>query len=149
MQLIIMQEKANGGFVFDRAYVESILARCADVPAEYSVFPDIESLMRGLAARGKVELAFAVIVEKSGRDVDAPALRLCKLEYPQLYYLLLLEECEQSSYLRFESIGIQSILLPPFSDLSLTREIATALPNVPQFNEFLIWIGRYKGIGTF
>lgn len=117
----------------DRAYMESVLAQCADVPQDYAVFPDIESLMRGLAARGRIGLAFAVIIEKSGRTVDAPALRLCKLEYPQLYYLLLLEECEQSSYLRFESIGIQSIVLPPFSDVSLTKEIATALPNVPQF----------------
>jgi serine/threonine-protein kinase RsbW len=35
--------------------------------------------------------------------------------------------------LRLQSIGVHGILLPPFERISLLREIATAVPNVPNF----------------
>jgi serine/threonine-protein kinase RsbW len=89
--------------------------------------------MRELARIDKLTLAFAVLVEKSADDVDAPVLRSCKLEYPQLNYVLVLGECSQANLLRFQSIGIQNVLLPPYEDVSLAGEIATALPNIPQF----------------
>lgn len=117
----------------DKRYLESVLADCADVPDTYDVYPGIDALMTALADRDKIDLAFAIIVEKTGVMVDAPLLRLCKLDYPQLHYVMLLGECEQSSHIRFQSFGVQSVLLPPFSSVSLKDEISTALPNIPQF----------------
>ena len=117
----------------DREYLESTLLQLEDVPGSYTVFASIGELVEALSEAGKVELAFAVIVEKSGDAVDTPTLRTSKLNYPQLNYILVLEECQQQSSVRFQSLGVQSILLPPFSEINLTREIATALPNIPQF----------------
>ncbi|UCG50909.1 MAG: ATP-binding protein [Candidatus Latescibacterota bacterium] len=117
----------------DSQYAESILSQCRDVPKKYTVYDSIKGLMSALSKREKVNLAFAVIVEESGDSVDTPALRVCKLNFPQLYYIVMLEECRQQSNVRFQSLGVQSLLLPPFSEVSLKREIATALPNIPQF----------------
>jgi serine/threonine-protein kinase RsbW len=117
----------------DREYLESTMSQFEDVPGSYTVFESIGKLVETLAAPEKVELAFAVIVEKSGDAIDTPTLRTCKLNYPQLNYILILEECHQQNSVRFQSLGVQSILLPPFSEINLTREISTALPNIPQF----------------
>lgn len=119
--------------VSDREYLESTLSQFEDVPGAYTVFPSIGKLVEALGETGKVELAFAVILAKSGDEIDTPTLRTCKLSYPQLNYILILEECRQQSSVRFQSLGVQSILLPPFSEIDLNREIATALPNIPQF----------------
>ena len=117
----------------DPEHLKSVFSQCQDVPAEYTVFRTIPQLMSSLAGVGKIGLAFAVIVEKSGLSVDALALRACKLEYPEINFIVLVDECEQRCYVRFQSLGVQSVLLPPFSEVCLKREIATALPNIPQF----------------
>jgi serine/threonine-protein kinase RsbW len=47
--------------------------------------------------------------------------------------MAVLEGCDQQTSLRLHSIGVQAILLPPFNRINLSREIASALPNVPNF----------------
>jgi serine/threonine-protein kinase RsbW len=117
----------------DPGHLESVFSQCQDVPGTYTVFKTIPQMMDALAAAEKLGLAFAVIVEKTGTSVDALALRACKLEYPEVNFIVIVDECEQRCYVRFQSLGVQSILLPPFSEVSLKQEIATALPNLPQF----------------
>jgi serine/threonine-protein kinase RsbW len=115
------------------AHLQAVLARCSDVPDPTATYATIGDLMAALARLEKLSLAFVVIVEKTAADVDVPLLRSCKLEYPQLNYVLILETCEPASLLRFQSLGVQNVLLPPYEGVSLAREIATALPNIPQF----------------
>jgi len=117
----------------DRKFLDEVLGACAEVPADYTVFTEINSLASALGGMERVGLAFVFIVEKKGVDIDAAALRGLKLDYPQLHFVALLEDCEQRTLLRLQSLGVQNILLAPFANISLTREIATALPNVPQF----------------
>lgn len=117
----------------DRDFLNSVFADCSDVPPDYTYLPAIDDLMEELAGFQKLPVAFALIVERTGDMVDAPALRNCKLHYPQLFFIVVLEECEQRTLLRMQSLGVQNILLPPFDSINLSNEIATALPNVPQF----------------
>jgi serine/threonine-protein kinase RsbW len=117
----------------DAGHLKSVFSQCQDVPESYTVFESIPQLMEHLAAAERLGLAFAIVVEKSGNALDALALRACKLEYPEVNFIILLDECEQRCYVRFQSLGVQSVLLPPYPDVSLKREIATALPNLPQF----------------
>jgi serine/threonine-protein kinase RsbW len=117
----------------DKTHLDEVLARCTDIPSNYAVYPSIGELTQALPQLARLGLAFAVVVEKSAESIDVPLLRSCKLEYPQLNYVLMLEECPQASYMRFQSMGVQNVILPPFDDVSLTSEIATALPNVPRF----------------
>lgn len=117
----------------DAAYSKSVLAQCQDVPESYAVLASITELMERLAGMDKISLGFALVIERSGESVDSLALRACKLDYPQINFIVLLEQCEQRCYVRFQSLGVQSVLLPPYTDVSLAREIATALPNLPQF----------------
>ena len=117
----------------DPDYLESVLSQCLDVPESRTSFRGIHALMEALASTEKLNLVFAIIVERSASSVDSLALRQCKLDYPQVNFIILVGECEQRCYVRFQSLGVQSVLLPPFSEVSLKREIATALPNVPQF----------------
>jgi serine/threonine-protein kinase RsbW len=56
-----------------------------------------------------------------------------RLEFPQIVLMALLGECDQQSALRLQSIGLHGVLLPPFERINLGREIATAVPNVPNF----------------
>ncbi len=126
----------------DKRHLDSVLSQCHDVPGSYNVFGSIEEMVAALSGIEKLELAFAVIVERSGDDVDTPMLRTCKLNYPQLYYIIIVEACQQQSFVRFQSLGVQSVLLPPFSEISLEREIATALPNIPQFKRSPDLMGR-------
>lgn len=117
----------------DRDFLNRVFADCSDVPPDYQFFPTIVDLMDELAQVQKFAVAFVLIVERTGDTVDAPSLRACKLQYPQLFFLVLLEECEQRTLLRLQSLGVQNILLPPFDSVNLSNEIATSLPNVPQF----------------
>jgi serine/threonine-protein kinase RsbW len=117
----------------DAEYLESVLAQCRDVPETRTVFHGIYALMEALANTEKLGLVFAIVVERAAGSVDALALRQCKLDYPQVNFIVLVEDCEQRCYVRFQSLGVQSVLLPPFSEVNLKREIATALPNIPQF----------------
>ena len=134
---------ANGGqrkpalFVVssEPAFLESVLSQCADAPSpdDYRVVYDVARLKGELDRGGRVDLAFALIVERDATTIDPHLLRLCKLDHPQLNYVLLLEECEQTTHLRLQSLGVQSIILPPFDKVSIQAEIATALPNVQRF----------------
>jgi serine/threonine-protein kinase RsbW len=117
----------------DADYLNSVLSQCQDLPEAYSVHKSFPELMETLAGIEKMSLAFTLVVEKVASAVDSLTLRTCKLDYPQMNFIILVEECEQRCYVRFQSLGVQSVLLPPFSDVSLQREIATALPNIPQF----------------
>jgi serine/threonine-protein kinase RsbW len=116
-----------------RSYLQAVLTECIDVPDRYTAFTTVEELSEGLSALERVNVAFAVLVEESGETVDVPALRSCKLEYPQISYLLMLDKCDQASHLRFQSLGVQNIMMSPFNTVNLKSEIATALPNIPQF----------------
>ena len=117
----------------DSERLKTVFSQCANAPEDYSLYYNINDLMAGLAATEKLNLAFAVIVEKSAEDVDVPLLRSFKLEFPQVNYILMLETCPQERLIRFQSIGVQNVLLPPYDDVDLVAEIATALPNIPQF----------------
>jgi serine/threonine-protein kinase RsbW len=117
----------------DADYLESVLSQCRDVPDSHAAFCGLFPLMEALAKADKINLVFAIVVERTANSVDTLALRQCKLDFPQVNFILLVEECEQRCLVRFQSLGVQSVLLPPFSEVSLKREIATALPNIPQF----------------
>jgi serine/threonine-protein kinase RsbW len=117
----------------DRKFLDAVLAECAEVPSDYSHLRSIEHLRDELSGLEKLNLAFALIVERNGDDVDAALLRACKLEYPQIFFVMLFERCEQRTLLRLQSLGVNHILLPPFSGINLSNEMATMLPNVPQF----------------
>ena len=117
----------------DRVYAESMMAQCAEVPDDYTFCADIQQLADALAELDSVPLAFALIVEKTCQPVDPLLLRTCKLDHPEINYVFMLEECEQSSFLRFQTIGVQNVILPPFDEVNLNSEIDTALPNIPQF----------------
>jgi serine/threonine-protein kinase RsbW len=115
------------------AYVEQVFAQCADTPANATRFGALEDLITALAELRRLPLAFLVLVYRRGSDLDIPTLRRVRLEYPQLVIIAVLGECDQQSALRLQSIGVHGILLPPFERISLAREIATAVPNVPNF----------------
>lgn len=117
----------------DSDHLESVLSACRDVPESSGVFKGIAQLSQHLRGEDKLGLAFAVVIEKTAGRVDALALRACKLEYPEINFIILVEECEPQCYVRFQSLGVQSVLMPPYSEVSLKTEIATALPNLPQF----------------
>ncbi len=119
----------------DREFLTQVLADCAEVPLDYRVFATIPELADELSKIEKLNVAVVIVVEKSGDDVDAPELRLFKLNYPQIFFILLLGSCEQRNILRLQSLGVQSILLPPFSEVNIPREISTALPNIPHFKK--------------
>lgn len=115
------------------AFLEQVFSLCADAPADATRFDSLESLFDALVQFERLSLAFVVLVARKGADVDIPALRRVRLEFPQLVMMAVLGECDQQSALRLQSIGVHGILLPPFERISLGREIATALPNVPNF----------------
>jgi serine/threonine-protein kinase RsbW len=117
----------------DPDFLKCVLGDCSDIPIDYKVFSSISDLSKFLLSVPKLNLAVVLIIEKNGDAVDAPALREFKLEYPQSFFIALLGSCEQRNHLRLQSLGVQNILLPPFSDVSINNEISTALPNVPQF----------------
>lgn len=119
----------------DHDFLKCVLDDCADIPANYKAFSSISDLSRFLSSVRKLNLAVVLIIEKNGAAVDAPALREFKLDFPQSFFIALLGSCEQRYNLRLQSLGVQNILLPPFSDVSITKEISTALPNVPQFKK--------------
>jgi serine/threonine-protein kinase RsbW len=117
----------------DDAYVKRVFASCADPPASAARFSTIEALCDALAQFERLSLAFVFVVEARGDRIDIPALRRLRLDYPQVVLMALLGECDQQSALRLQSIGVHGILLPPFERVNLGREIATAVPNVPNF----------------
>lgn len=117
----------------DSAYLEQVFSLCADAPAQAARFASVDDFFAALGQFGRLPLAFVILVFRRGSDIDIPALRRVRLEYPQLVMIAVLGECSQQSALRLQSIGAHGILLPPFERISLGREIATAVPNVPNF----------------
>jgi serine/threonine-protein kinase RsbW len=127
----------NGRAVFIVAtepdFVDRVMGECEDAPANAVRYATIGALSEGLAQFERIALAFLLLVERRGATLDIPALRQLRLDFPQLVIMAVVEECDQQSSLRLQSIGVHGILLPPFDRINLTREIASALPNVPNF----------------
>jgi serine/threonine-protein kinase RsbW len=117
----------------DDAFLERVNRECQEPPRGAARFVDTAALAQALGEFERLSLAFVLLVERRGNDLDVPALRRLRLEFPQLVIISVLEECDQQSALRLQSIGVHGILLPPFERINLAREIATALPNVPSF----------------
>jgi serine/threonine-protein kinase RsbW len=116
----------------DEPFLERVRTECA-VPSERASFRTIEQLIEVLSELERIHLAFVLLVEQSGADIDSAALRRLRLDFPQIVVIAILDECDQRCSLRLQSIGVHSILLPPFSDIDVGKELATAIPNVPQF----------------
>jgi serine/threonine-protein kinase RsbW len=117
----------------DDAFLERVHREVPDFPANlprHRTLPDLIDAVRQL---DHISLAFLLLVEPRGASLDAYALRELRLEFPQIVLLAILEECDQRDALRLQSIGVHSILLPPFDELSVKRELSTALPNVSRF----------------
>jgi anti-sigma regulatory factor (Ser/Thr protein kinase) len=117
----------------DGSYLEQVFRACVEPPASASRFASLEALAEALAQFERIALAFVLIVERRGDQIDIPALRRLRVEFPQIVLMALLGECDQQSALRLQSIGVHGVLLPPFERINLGREIATAVPNVPNF----------------
>lgn len=117
----------------DKSFYRRVRSKCADFPENVHRVTSIPGLLKRLSEFEKINLAFVLLVEKTGRDIDTPSLRKLRLDYPQVVLVAMLEEYDQQSGLRLQSIGVHSILLPPFEQVSINREVASATPNVPQF----------------
>jgi serine/threonine-protein kinase RsbW len=117
----------------DPSFLERVLRECQDAPAGAARFSNLDALSQALGQLERIQLAFVLLVEHRGADLDIHALRHLRLNFPQLVIMALLEGCDQQTSLRLHSIGVQAILLPPFDRINLAREIASALPNVPNF----------------
>lgn len=126
-------ERAVFAVAGEPAYLEQVFSLCADAPDVTARYPSLDELRAALAQFERLQLAFVLLVARRGSEVDIPALRAVRLEFPQLVLISVLGECDQQSALRLQSIGVHGILLPPFERISLVREIATAVPNVPNF----------------
>jgi len=127
----------NGRAVFivatEPAFLDRVLRECEDPPAGAVRYANLSALSQALSQFERIALAFVLLVERRGADIDIPELRQLRLDFPQLVIMSLLEECDQQSSLRLQSIGVHGILLPPFERINLSREISSALPNVPNF----------------
>ena len=109
----------------------SWIACCA--PAAAARYANLTALSAALTQFERIALAFVLLVECRGADLDIHGLRQLRLDFPQLVIMSLLESCDQQTSLRLSSIGVHGILLPPFDRINLAREIGSALPNVPNF----------------
>lgn len=116
----------------DTTFLDEVRSACA-LPSDRSSFGSIAELTAVLSELRKIELAFVILIERSGKDIDPPALRSLRLDFPQLVIMAILGECSQRDALRLQSIGVHGVLLPPFDGIDVNREMATAIPNVPQF----------------
>jgi anti-sigma regulatory factor (Ser/Thr protein kinase) len=127
----------NGRAVFivatEADFLERALRECQDPPAGAVRYSTLVDLSGALSKLERITLAFVLLVQRRGIDLDIPELRRLRLDFPQLVILSLLEECDQQSSLRLHSIGVHEILLPPFDRINLTHEIISAVPNVPNF----------------
>jgi len=117
----------------DAAFLDRVLREVEAVPAGATRYNNLDALTQALTRLERITLAFVLLVEPRGADLDIHALRRLRLDFPQIVIMSLLETCDQQTSLRLHSIGAQAILLPPFERIDLAREIASALPNVPNF----------------
>jgi len=117
----------------DRSFLARARRECANLPADAKHVGNMTGLVSELASCEKLTLAFVLLVEPNGRHIDVPGLRSVRLEFPQVVIFAVLDECDHQTELRLRSIGVQSVLLPPFDGIDIEREIATAIPNVTPF----------------
>ena len=117
----------------DDAFLASVREESPTLPSGSARFKHIDDLCDAVAQLERLPLAFALIIERDGRDVDIHALRRLRLDCPQLVVIALVGSCEQQSLLRLQSLGVHGVLLPPFSEIDLSAELATAVPNVSHF----------------
>jgi len=117
----------------DPGFYERVCRECEEAPAGAARFATVGELTHALAQFERITVAFVLLAQERGADLDIHALRRMRLDFPQLVIIAILEACDQQSSLRLHSVGVHGILLPPFAKLNLTREISTALPNVPNF----------------
>lgn len=119
--------------VTDPSFYQRIRSNCSNLPGHIEIFPSIAKLTAHLSVRDKLGLAFLLLVEQHGKNIDVASLRRLRLDHPQLVNLAILETCEQQCELRLQSVGVSAILLPPFDELDISHEIATVTPNLPSF----------------
>lgn len=119
--------------VSDPSFFERLRTECANVPPDLEFYPDVGKLIAQLESAGKIGLAFALIAERFGSDIDPSDVRKLRLDYPQIIPLAILESCDQQCEHRLLSVGVHRIMLPPFEQIDLASEIATVAPNVPSF----------------
>jgi len=119
--------------VSDPTFFERVRSECVHVPPHIDFNSNLPQLLARLGVEEKLDLAFVLIVERTGKDIDVVSLRQLRLDFPQVVPVAVLEVCDQQCELRLQSVGVYSILLPPFEGVDLAQEIATATPNVPTF----------------
>jgi hypothetical protein len=92
----------------DPAFLDSVLRECEDAPAGVARYSNLDALSQALGQLERIQLAFVLLVEHRGADLDIPALRHLRLSFPQLVILSVLEGCDQQTELRLHSIGVQA-----------------------------------------
>jgi|GEM_PF-498876 len=117
----------------DPGFFDEVAKKCAGMPPIAARYPTITALSTSLAELHRITLAFVVLCEETADRIDIPALRELRLDYPQLVLLGVVGLCDQRASLRLQSVGVHSILLPPFDELDVARELTAVAPNLPQF----------------
>lgn len=117
----------------DPDFFATACRECQGIPTSDRPYGSLATLHTFLTRSKHITLGFVLIVEPEGKRVDIPELRQLRLDFPQLVVLAILGECDQRSSLRLQSVGVQNILLPPLDRIDVEHEMATALPNVPNF----------------
>lgn len=119
--------------VSDPAFFERIRSECSNLPAKIDVYATLSLLLSRLEAMDKLGLAFVLLLEREGGVIDIAGVRRLRLDFPQIIPVAIVEHCDQQCELRLQSIGVQSIMLPPFDQIDIAHEISTITPNVPKF----------------
>jgi anti-sigma regulatory factor (Ser/Thr protein kinase) len=119
--------------VSDPSFFERVRNECANLPPNIDVSPTITMLLSQLEATEKVGLAYILLVERDGKSIDVEGLRTLRLGFPQVVPIAIVEFCDQQCELRLQSIGVYSIMLPPFDQVDIVRELERVAPNVPKF----------------
>jgi len=117
----------------DPTLFDRLSAECAEMPAVQGRYPNIGRLAEDLERAGHPGLAFVLLIEQSCDAIDALALRQLRLDYPQLVLMVICESCDQQNSLRLQSMGVHSILLPPFDRINMVTEISSAGPSTTQY----------------
>jgi serine/threonine-protein kinase RsbW len=81
----------------------------------------------------KVGLAFVLLAERFGHDIDVAGMRKLRIDFPQAVPFVVLESCDPQCEHRLQSVGVHGIMLPPFDQIDLANAMATLAPNVPTF----------------
>lgn len=121
------------GVVSDPSFFERLRSQCSNVPSNIDFYPTVAQLLVRLESESKIGLAFALFAERSGSDMDVPGLRKLRIDFPQVIPIVILESCDAQSEHRLLSVGVHSIILPPFERVDLAQEIASVAPKVPGF----------------